>query len=119
MAFKANILCWPNSKLIKEFNEDCVDLDCKSEVVTEENGIIYLCEKFSGKLQAIELEIKANMKDQNICKYFYIRSSGCSCSSSRYFEVVGTSSSSIWHMTVFHVLDFFFKNIKLKISTEK
>ena len=82
-------------KKIKEFNEDCVDLDCKSEVVTEENGIIYLREKFSGKLQAIELEIKANMKDQNICKYFYIRSSGCSCSSSRYFEVVGTSSSSI------------------------
>ena len=45
-------------KKLKEFNEDCKDLRCESEVVQEEDGIIFLCEKLSGKLQSVGVDIK-------------------------------------------------------------
>ena len=51
-------------KKLKEFNEDCKDLQCESEIVDEENGIIHLCEKFSGKLQSIGIEIKSKLRDR-------------------------------------------------------
>ena len=35
--------CYTSVKKLKDFNDDCKDLNCESEVVTEEDGITFLC----------------------------------------------------------------------------
>jgi len=51
-------------KKLKEYNEDCADLGCNNEKCDDENGIIYLCEKMSGKLEAVGSETRAKIRDR-------------------------------------------------------
>lgn len=51
------------AKKLKEFNEDCADLGCRSKICDEEKGIFLMCEKLSGRLQSIGAETKAKVRD--------------------------------------------------------
>ncbi|MEC8190876.1 MAG: hypothetical protein VX033_06775, partial [Verrucomicrobiota bacterium] len=52
------------SKKLKEFNEDCVDLGRRSKMCEEEKGVFLMCEKLSGRLQSIGAEAKSKVRDR-------------------------------------------------------
>ena len=49
-------------KKLKEFNEDCVDLDCSNKKCDDEKGLICLCEKLSGKFKQLDLRREAKLE---------------------------------------------------------
>ena len=51
-------------KRLKEFNEDCRDLGCEEKKCSDEKGLVYLCEKLSGKLQDLGAETKKKIRDR-------------------------------------------------------